>query len=76
MEKWKKHRPIQARKLEEVYPIEYKKEKITLGVDLSGIVGPALMQKVHRKGCQKSLRFCLALMGSLLLSIMILLLDL
>ena len=41
---WKKHKPLQARKLEEVHPIEYSAAKIVVAVDPQGIVGPALLK--------------------------------
>ena len=42
---WKKQKPLQARKLEEVHPIEFGPEKIVVAVDPAGIVGPTLLKK-------------------------------
>ncbi|MDB2447066.1 DNA polymerase III subunit gamma/tau [bacterium] len=42
---WKAKKPLQARKLEEVHPIEYTPEKIVVAVDPNGMVGPALLKR-------------------------------
>jgi DNA polymerase-3 subunit gamma/tau len=42
---WKAQKPLQARKLEEVHPIEYGMNKIVVAVDPKGIVGPALLKR-------------------------------
>lgn len=42
---WKVKKPLQARKLEEVHPIEYGPEKIIVAVDPAGIVGPTILKR-------------------------------
>ncbi len=45
VEQWKIIRPIQARKLEEVRPIEYSLQKIKVSVDSNGMLGYSLLKK-------------------------------
>ncbi len=42
---WKREKPLQARKLEEVHPLSYSAEKITLAVPEDGLAGRQLLQK-------------------------------
>ena len=42
---WKRERPLQARKLEELYPVAYGPKLIRVEVDPDGMVGPTLLQK-------------------------------
>ncbi len=49
VELWKKARPLQGRKLEEVHPLQYSPEKITVAVSSTGIIGPTLLQKDTQK---------------------------
>lgn len=42
---WKREKPLQARKLEEVHPLNYSPEKIILAVPEEGLAGRQLLQK-------------------------------
>jgi len=42
---WKREKPLQARKLEEVHPLSYSPEKIILAVPEEGLAGRQLLQK-------------------------------
>ncbi len=42
---WKREKPLQARKLEEVHALSYSPEKITLAVPEEGLAGRQLLQK-------------------------------
>jgi DNA polymerase-3 subunit gamma/tau len=42
---WKREKPLQARKLEEVHPLNYSPEKIVLAVPEEGLAGRQLLQK-------------------------------
>jgi DNA polymerase-3 subunit gamma/tau len=42
---WKREKPLQARKLEEVHPLSYSPEKIMLAVPEEGLAGRQLLQK-------------------------------
>lgn len=53
IEQWKKKKPLQARKLEEVYPLKFSEKNITLAVSKESIVGPVLLQKDTQVRLQK-----------------------
>jgi hypothetical protein len=40
---WKREKPLQARKLEEVHPIEYSIDKIVVAVDSESLIGASLL---------------------------------
>lgn len=44
VDQWKKHQPLEARKLEEVHLISYSASKIEVAVSEEGIVGPLLLK--------------------------------
>jgi DNA polymerase-3 subunit gamma/tau len=50
---WKQAKPLQARKLEEVHPIHYSREKIIVAVDPNGMIGPLLLQLPTQKSIEK-----------------------
>jgi DNA polymerase III subunit gamma/tau len=50
---WKKLKPLQARKLEEVHPLEYTASKIVVAVDKNSMIGPTLLQESTQKSLEK-----------------------
>lgn len=50
---WKQVKPLQARKLEEVHPIQYSPQKIVVAVDPQGMIGPILLLPTTQKSIEK-----------------------
>lgn len=49
VEGWKKFKPLQARKLEDVHPVEYSSQKIVLAVDAASMVASSLLDEAGRR---------------------------
>ncbi len=49
VDRWKQIKPLQARKLEEIIPHEYTKERIVLLVNENSLVGPTFLKEETRK---------------------------
>ncbi len=56
IEAWKKHQPLQARKLEEVYVLEYSPTQISVAVEPASMIASALLQKETQKKIEEQFR--------------------
>lgn len=61
---WKLKKPLQARKLEEVHPLEYGPRRILVAVDPNGMVGPALLKKDTQSKIETAFRELFGFSGS------------
>jgi len=64
IEAWKKEQPLQARKLEEVYVLEYSPQLISVTVAPTSMIASALMQKDVQKRIEAQFRDRFAFMGT------------
>ncbi len=64
IEAWKKYQPLQARKLEEVYVLEYSPTKISVAVDPTSMIAGALLQKETQKKIEDQFRELFRFMGT------------
>ncbi len=49
VDEWKRQKPLQARKLEEVHPLEYSQEKITVVADSASMIGASLLDQSQQQ---------------------------
>jgi DNA polymerase III subunit gamma/tau len=66
---WKKHQPLQARKLEEVYLLEYTPTRISVAVDPTSMLASSLLQKEIQKKIEDQFRVLFQFTGTFIASL-------